>query len=35
MKPIFSYNDVEITKVKCNRSKWDHKRKVNKAKNLT
>jgi hypothetical protein len=26
MKPIFSYHDVEITKVKCNRSKWDHKK---------
>ena len=26
MKPTFSYDDLEITKVKCNKSKWDKKK---------
>ena len=27
MKPIFSYDDFEITKVECTKSKWDSKKK--------
>ena len=26
MKPIFSYDDVEITKVNCIKTKWDSKK---------
>ena len=26
MKPIFSYDDLEITKVECIKSKWDNKK---------
>jgi len=26
MKPIFSYDDFEITKVNCIKSKWDNKK---------
>jgi hypothetical protein len=26
MKPIFSYDDFEITKVECTKSKWDSKK---------
>jgi len=25
MKPVFSYDDFEITKVECTKSKWDKK----------
>ena len=26
MKPIFSYDDLEITKVECIKTKWDNKK---------
>ena len=36
MKPIFSYDDFEITKVECTKSKWDSKKEKHiKLKNLT